>query len=262
MATRAEHSYDRGKIKGPRKIILSAAATLGGLAAVGGAAFGAYEGVSSLSSGSSSPDSVAVPTEVATPTPSEAPLTPAPTESPVPTLEPTPSPVEVVDAKPCAIIPDEFCAQGELINWTRQGETYKLIGFRLPPNTQVFSPVDALLGKVKQDGDPFSGYVAEIIQPETYTTYSLTGDLYFDDMQSGLVKKGDVIGNIQDTGVKNLGEYNLIFSVTRFDQATQTFSTPEDVLNDLFPGLLSKKPSKDVTYDGQGNPVIIDFYDQ
>ena len=144
----------------------------------------------------------------------------------------------------CLILEQKYCTAGKLLNWNYQGQTYKLVGFRLPPDVPIFSPIDGQVGKAKA-GEPFSGFLADVANYEQITPtssgFSFIGDLRFDNMLSLNIKKGDIIGYTQDSSVRNFENYNVIFLISRRDPATGKFYTPGDALRKLFP-ILYKNP--------------------
>ena len=207
-------------------------------------------------------------------TPGLQPITPSPTETIRPTLSPEATPTLVSIAEPvstpekvtvpCVILPDEYCSTAERIEWKdKQGNTYEFIGFRLPPDVPIFSPIDGQVGKAKA-GEPFSGFLADVANYEQITPtssgFSFIGDLRFDNMLSLNIKKGDIIGYTQDSSVRNFENYNVIFLISRRDPATGKFYTPGDALKEYFPDILSKPIGKSINYEGQIKPTYIDVY--
>lgn len=171
--------------------------------------------------------------------------TPLVTETPIP---PTIAP-EVKKEVPCVILPDQYCSQAELIDWTYQGQTYKIVGFHLPQGVPLFSPMDGSSGKANMDQKPntgpFHGLLAGIGKPTdpSLLSFNIMGDLKFDNMLSLDVKKGDLIAYTQDTGIRNLGNYNIIVMASQKDPNSNGFTTAEDMLRTMFPQAF-EKPAK------------------
>ncbi len=221
----------------------------------------------------------------AIPTPTEVPPTATASPTPEPpkptaTLEPTkvlPTPTEATagagstpppkeepptsEAKkdaPCAILPQEYCSKAELIytkNSSGQSEIY--IGFHLPPNVPIFAGMDGQTGKaVIAQPSEFKGNEVIIRDPNLSNpdaiSFDIIGDLRFDNMLSTNVKEGDIIGYTQDTGVKNLGDYNFLVTVR---QRTPSGPIPaEDILKKRFQSAFTK-PAKTLSYEGPNNPA-------
>ena len=154
---------------------------------------------------------------------------PAPTGTP--TLEPPPTATEVKQEVPCQIIPQEYCERAKLIEFKYQGVDHKLIAFNLPEGTPLYSPKDGQLFTGEFNGEPFNGPFGSVQDPKN--GFSFIGDVNITLLPQA-VKKGDQIGTIQNTGITNFGEYNLIIFTTRANAQGTGPETDEEVLNTLF----------------------------
>ncbi len=208
----------------------------------------------------------AIPTEIpptATASPTPEPPKPTPTEAPLtPTAEPTKTPPtpEAKKDVPCTIVPEKYCSQGELIytkNYLGQPEIY--VGFHIPANEPIFAGKDgqALKAKIGQPS-ALQGLLVTIIDPNlgdpNATAYTVVGDLRLDSMSTVNVKKEDIIGYTQDTGIKNFGDYNLIVTIRRLDPSVGHAVPAEDLLRELFPEAFAKAV-KTVDYQGPDKPA-------
>ena len=185
-----------------------------------------------------------------TPTPPDATdvlkSSPTPLVTEVPTLPPT---QEVKQEVPCQILPTEYCSQAELTDFNYQGQTLKIVGFHLPPDVPIFSPIDGSFGQTNMDQKPntgpFHGFIALVFKPSdpSLLSFSIMGDIKFDNMLSHDVKKGDLIAYTQDTGIKNLGgNYNIIVTADRKNPNGNVpiTITDEDMLRTMFPQAFEK----------------------
>jgi len=137
----------------------------------------------------------------------------------------------------CLLLENQSCSQAELIEWANpNGEKLPLIGLRLTPGTPLLMPVDGKVTKAKlPDNGVFKGFQAQIADPNSPnpTWYIVTGNLQFDDMRSPDLKKGTVFGHIGETGVKNAGDFDLLFYII---QGTGQQAAPAiDKMKEMFP---------------------------
>jgi hypothetical protein len=168
-----------------------------------------------------------------------------PTTAPAAESTKAPPPLEAKKAEDCGILPPESCSQAELIEWANpNGEKLPLIGLRLTPGTPLLMPVDGKVTKAKlPDNGVFKGFQAQIADPNSPnpTWYIVTGNLQFDDMRSPDLKKGTVFGHIGETGVKNAGDFDLLFYII---QGTGQQAAPAiDKMKEMFSGLSFNKPT-------------------
>ena len=176
---------------------------------------------------------------------------PAPTaESSSITITPAPEPPkptpEARQEVPCQILPPEVCAKAELIELKYLGQTFKLLGFRpeyLPEGTPLYSHKDGRFNKGVTPGELFVGSFGAIMGKPGEGGFSVYGDIKFSN-NSGDIKRGDIIGTIQNTGVTNFGEYNLIIMATRANAEGTRPETDTETLTRLFPGFSEMEPVK------------------
>jgi len=188
------------------------------------------------------PTATSLPTR--TPTP-ESTFTPTASPTPEPTSTPTP---EVKKEVPCQILPTEYCSQYEVINWKYQGREYKLLGFNLPPGTPIFAhkPGKELATADFGENGLFKGFLVEVEDPDNpndlKTSLEFIGDLSFAKYEWGKIKQGDIIATIQDRGIKNFGEYNLI--IQAFKGKFPDLETNTELLDKFFPNFSTTPPVK------------------
>lgn len=138
----------------------------------------------------------------------------------------------------CLILEEKYCNQAKLINsQTSTRQIIRMIGFRLSPEVPVFSPSDGQISKTKLNNDVvfFKGYQAIIFNPNEPNglRYEFSGDIKFDNMLSVSLKKGDIVGYIQDTDVDMLG-YNLVFYAYNIGPDRKEIIN-EEVMKQIFP---------------------------
>ena len=191
------------------------------------------------------------------------PISPTLAPAETPTLEPPPTATpESKNEAPCEILPQEYCSQAEIIELDYQGVTYKNIGFHLPAGVPLFSPMDGNLAKTKvSEPSHLHGFLAAVnnANDPTLLAFAFYGDLGFDNMLSSNVNEGGVIGYTQDTGIKGLGDYNIVLQVTRLNSTNDGFVTDEELLRRMFPQAF-EKPAKKTVFDGQGAITFIPSY--
>ncbi len=137
----------------------------------------------------------------------------------------------------CLILEQKYCSQAKLIEVKKEKQTYKNIGFHLPAGAPLFSPIDGNLGKAKvNEPSPLHGFLAIVNNSNDprLLSFSIYGDIKFDNMLSLNVKKGNVIGHTQNTGVKGFGDYNIVLQVTRLNPGKNGFITDEELLRKMF----------------------------
>ena len=149
----------------------------------------------------------------------------------------------------CLILEQKHCTAGKLTDFNYQGQTLKIVGFHLPPDVPIFSPIDGSFGQTNMDKKPntgpFHGFIALVFKPSdpSLLSFSIMGDIKFDNMLSHDVKKGDLIAYTQDTGIKNLGgNYNIIVTADRKNPNGNVpiTITDEDMLRTMFPQAFEK----------------------
>lgn len=195
-----------------------------------------------------------------TPEPTKPTATLEPTKAPpTPTAEPTKAATpEAKKDEPCNILPQEYCSQGKLIytkNSSGQSEIY--IGFHLLPNIPIFAGMSGQTGKASiAQPSEFTGYQLVVRDPNLSNpnaiSFEIKGDLQFDNMLSTNVNEGDIIGYTQNTGVKNLGDYNVLITARR---RTPNGPVPaKDILEKLFQSAFTN-PAQIRSYEGPSNPA-------
>lgn len=159
------------------------------------------------------------------PTP-QAPSPSTQSQSPTPTV-----------AKPgsCLIVEEKYCSQAKAIN----GQPMKMIGLRLPVGVPLFLPSDSQVPKTKLNESVvfFKGYRADLFDPGNPKAlrYSFSGDIKFNDMLTLNMKKGEIFGYTQDTGIDMVG-YNLIFYAYEIGPDKHQVIN-EEVMKKMFPTL-------------------------
>lgn len=145
----------------------------------------------------------------------------------------------------CRILDPELCKTAELIETkTAQGAPVKMAAFRLKENDSIRSIGTFQVAKAEiAQPATFKGYSATLTNPNDRSlTYTIIGDLKFDNMLTIDARDGQIIGRIGNRGVINFGEYNLVVYISRLDPNTRTFSSADDVLENLFPDAFKKPP--------------------
>jgi len=139
-----------------------------------------------------------------------------PTQEP-PTLVPTAT-KEAVQEVPCEILPQQYCSQGKLVDWTNSlGVQWKLVALsNLEDETPIYAPFDGSLFQTEGPGNLISPNTPglSIYNPDDSTTpvFILTGDIKLNSKQY-TVKKGDVIARTQNTGIK-VFDNTIVLTVT------------------------------------------------
>ncbi len=147
-----------------------------------------------------------------------------------------PQSTKLIGPGKCLILEEKYCSQAKVINWTNPaGQKMKLIGLDLPEGTPLFMPIDGQVAKVKMpDDNVWKGVAAIILDLQDQTLeYHIVGDLKFENMFSLNKKKGEIIGWVQKTGIKNAGGYNVIFYILRGTGRETVVA--EDELEKMFP---------------------------
>lgn len=197
----------------------------------------------------------------------EPPPTQEPTKAPpTPITEPTKAPiVEAEKDKPCTIVPQEYCSQAEVIDWTNSlGQKMKLIGFNLPAGVPLSMPIDGQVAKVKLPEEAADkGFQVQIFDPNNPNPqwYIFKGDMQFDNMFSVNMKKGGIFGHTQNTGIENSG-YRILFYIVRGSGKDATVA--EDEMKKMLPDAFTKPPAKTLVAEGSNKGVTITtktFYD-
>lgn len=143
-----------------------------------------------------------------------------------------------VTAKPgsCLIVEEKYCSQAKLIDWTNpSGQKMKIIGFDLPADVPLLAPIDGQVVKIKlPNGEIIKGLQAIVLNPNSNTTltYNFFGDLRFNNTLTLNMKKGEVFGYTQKTGIKNAGNYNLLFGIAK--GSGRETAPAEDEMRNIF----------------------------
>ena len=157
------------------------------------------------------------------------------------------------EAQPCQILSPELCSQAQLIHFKNSSnQTFNLIGADLPTGTPIFSPIDGQISaptEIKQPS-PYKGILGKISGQPNQPSFFLRGDIKFSNMNSKNVKKGEIIGYIQNTGIKEFDKYELVVEIDGIDQATGQPGIDNKTTQELFSDAF-KKPAVEVYYDGQ-----------
>lgn len=129
----------------------------------------------------------------------------------------------------CKILEEKFCSKGKFSYF----ENSMYVGFYLPADTIIFSPIDGRqnLLKIKQT-NPVKGVQLSIFSESRNISYIFIGDIKGKD---GFVKAGKTSSSIGNENIKNFGEYNLIFTINRFDPTMKKSLIDSDSLKLLFP---------------------------
>ena len=143
----------------------------------------------------------------------------------------------------CKILPEEYCGGGKVIQKEINGQLFKIVGFKLPEGTPLYSHKDGRFNKGVTPGELFVGSFGAIMGKPGEGGFSVYGDIKFSN-NSGDIKRGDIIGTIQNTGVTNFGEYNLIIMATRANAEGTRPETDTETLTRLFPGFSEMEPVK------------------
>lgn len=144
----------------------------------------------------------------------------------------------------CLILQQKHCQKAKLIRNPFNGDSYA-IGFKLPKNTPIFSPVDGeysspVIGK-KIDGDNSSFWSTSFdFRKKTDTSlfyYSCLAKIDNQDRFAGIkkIKEGEKVYQLdQETINLQTGDYNLIFLFEYQDIDTKEFLTTTDMLKKIF----------------------------
>ncbi len=132
----------------------------------------------------------------------------------------------------CRILPEEFCKSGKFKQIEIGGKKYTYIGINVPPGTPIYAPISGELAKIQESGQYFSGFGGQITNPEKTETFLIKGDVLYQNMVYETVQEGQQIATIGDRGFKNLGGYNIAFTINRITQGGR--ETNIDVLKELF----------------------------
>lgn len=112
----------------------------------------------------------------------------------------------------CLLFPQEYCNSATKIDGKNQlGGEYQLLAFKLPTGVPLYAMADGDLIK----GTGANGVLLTIkdLSSSEAVSYGIQGDIKpTEDAATRKVKKGDVIGYTQNTGVKLPipGEYNIV----------------------------------------------------
>ena len=168
----------------------------------------------------------------------------SPTQTIAPSPEPSPTATEVSKAPVnCEILPQEYCSQGKLIDWTNSlGVQWKLVTFNLGAGTPIYAPFDGSLFQTEGPGNLISPNAPglSIYNPDNSAApvFILTGDIKLNGQQY-TVRKGDIIAYTQNTGIK-VFDSTIALTVTVADSTTNSIKTDEDLLRQNFPNLFKE----------------------
>lgn len=197
---------------------------------------------------SSTPESTALPT-----------FTPTIVETPSPTATHTPTTEHVV-APPCEIVPQEYCEDAKLIDFEFNGQHFKAIGFKLPSGVPVFAMAEGKILETTASGNPFNGSYATLIRNGSQAPITITGDFSFDKPSQSDVANGTQIGTMKETGIVNLGEFNLVFIPQLRNSDGKGFTSDDSLIAQMFPTKDLARPDGNVVSDGTGKTTYIKTY--
>jgi hypothetical protein len=188
---------------------------------------------------------------------------PAITPTPEVTVQPTPTATpEAKPEVPCLILPQEFCKKAERIEYkTPDGTSLIMLGFKdLPAGTEIISPFDAeALGATLED-HPLKGNMVLVFKKGDHSEgVEIIGDIRFHGRISWEFPKGDVLATIEDNGITNIDNYNLLILMTKKNENGK-FETNTKMLNDLFPGIVSQEPVAIFQQTSSGGAQLGDRY--
>lgn len=239
-----------------------------GTIAAGAGAAVAYE--SGIFDNGDQPDSTYVQTVPATQQPTMIPGTEIPNPLKTPTIEPTPVstasiPVptntpEHVITPPCEIVPQEYCKDAKLIDFEYNGQHFKVIGFKLPAGIPVFSMAEGKIFTTIASGNPFDGSYTDLIRNGSQAPITIAGDYSFEKPSQSDVTNGTKIGVMKDSGITNLGDFNLIFSPALKSPDGKGFISDDSLISQMFPEIDLSKPHSRVVTDGAGKTTYITTY--
>lgn len=118
----------------------------------------------------------------------------------------------------CLILPEEYCNKGTLVKWKDQsGKSITGVGFVITENVDVFSPSKGHLAyAILDNSNKLKGTALLILNSEQdpdQKNYSLVGDILRNTTATANINKGEKIGKIKNSGIKNLDKYNLLFII-------------------------------------------------
>jgi len=137
----------------------------------------------------------------------------------------------------CLVLEERYCKLAERVVWAApDGTKMDLLGFRLPAGAVIFSPRD---GSVSGDTGGSSALhpnasVVGVYQPDSYDAFQATGDLALNIRGLSTVTAGVPLAQLQDTGIRLVGDYNLIVEFLAADDQ-QRIVTDEGTIAQLFP---------------------------
>lgn len=138
----------------------------------------------------------------------------------------------------CKILEEKYCLKGKL-NFYKINQDTKIefVSFDLPKGTLIFSPVNGQYTKAQiTQPSSFQGLLVGINPPDRSVNYNFTGDieLFSTDFHTQEAKSFGTIGN---SGAKEFGIYNLIFTMVSQDSKTKKPIQDINGINKLFPYL-------------------------
>ncbi|MEK7185828.1 MAG: hypothetical protein AAB675_00495 [Patescibacteria group bacterium] len=141
----------------------------------------------------------------------------------------------------CLVLEQKYCGNGKIIEWkSPTGQIFKLVAFNLPADIPIFAPFDGQLLITDSKKNPISPNIPMISiynskGPNT-PIFSISGNTKIENnfnKKSAEVKKGDIIGYIQNTDIKIL-DNTIVLTFTKLDSITKTFIVDEEKLLKIY----------------------------
>lgn len=146
---------------------------------------------------------------------------------------------EIVKSKPgsCRLLKEDYCNKGSIEEVDINGKKYKVVGFRLPAGTEIFTPFDIQAEGVTLIDFQWKGY-AVIMQSKEDGSESirLIGDLELIGGRSRNFLKGYEIATIKNNGITNINNYNLLILMIKENEHKEP-ETNTKMLRVYFPKL-------------------------
>lgn len=147
---------------------------------------------------------------------------------------------QIPKAGSCLVLQEEYCAKAQIVDWTNvAGQKTILIGFNLPPKTPIFMPYDGQSATIKLPGtDVLKGTKVIMFNENKTVQYNFYGDLQPDNKlqdNEGVIvskRKGEIVNYVDNKGIKNADNYNLLFSILRIENSKTTKA--EDEMKKIF----------------------------
>ncbi|RJR24758.1 hypothetical protein C4578_02455 [Candidatus Microgenomates bacterium] len=135
----------------------------------------------------------------------------------------------VFEPKPgsCLILEEKYCKEVKIIPHPTE-ENIFIAAANLPVGTLIFSPIDGYYSDStnsykNEDGTKsrYPGFIIMISEDGTFSkTEGVHGFVVFSDetFKNSVVKKGDKLGRVSDKKIDRVGDYNLIYSITKYER--------------------------------------------